>query len=103
MEVTKKNREKVEKSQSVYIVARWAKWGVQEYGWTGKWSYYMGTQRMNPVVYYYNDHNGEYEEYQEIDVFYTTTGQIFMWTFDKWVANTVAQMLNEREANENHR
>lgn len=97
MEVNKKNTAMIEQCESVYLVVRYAHWCVREFKWTGRWNFYMGTTRRNPIVYFYNDHNGEYEEYQLIDIFYTTTGEIFMWTFDKYAADKVAEMLEERD------
>lgn len=97
MEVNKKNTAMIEQCESVYLVVRYAHWCVREFKWTGEWNFYRETSRRNPVVYYYNDHNGGYEEYQLIDIFYTTTGEIFMWTFDKYVADKVAEMLEERD------
>ena len=97
MEVNKKNTEMIERCESVYLVVRYAHWCVREYKWTGKWNRHTNTPRLNPIVYYYNDHNGEYEEYQLIDIFHTTTGEIFMWTFDEYVADKVAEMLEERD------
>ena len=75
MKVNKKNRAMIEQCESVYLVVRYAQWCVKEFKWTGKWNFYMGTLRRNPIVYYYNDHNGEYEEFQLIDIFDTTAGE----------------------------
>ena len=96
MEVNKKNTEMIEQCESVYLVVRYAPRCVREYKWAGKWNRYSGTI-VNPVVYHYNDHNGEYEEYQLVDIYDTTTGEIFMWTFDKYVADKIANMLEERD------
>ena len=97
MKVNKKNRAMIEQCESVYLVVRYAHWCVSEFKWTGKWNFYREIPRRNPIVYYYNDHNGEYAEYELIDIFDTTTGKIFMWTFDKYVAAKVAEMLEERD------
>lgn len=97
MEVNKKNTDMINQCESVYLVVKYAHWCVREFKWTGNWNFYRETPRRNPIVYYYNDHNGEYEEYQLIDIFYTTTGEIFMWTFDKYVADKVAEMLEEHD------
>lgn len=96
MKITKKNMKMIEQCESVYLVVRYAHWCVREYKWAGKWTKYNDTI-VNPVVYYYNDHNGEYEEYQLVDIFDTTTREIFMWTFDKYVADKIANMLEERD------
>lgn len=99
MKITKKLVEKIEKSPKVYLIACWARWGVAEYHWTGKWFY--GTNNTpQPIVYYYNDHNGEYEEYQQIPIAFTTTGACADWSFYKEMAKHLADKLNEDEFGE---
>ena len=60
MKPTKRLKKKMEKCKSIYIVGYWARFGVQEYKRTGKWKIVDG--QPIPVVWYYNDHNGSYEE-----------------------------------------
>lgn len=97
MKVNKKNTAMIEQCESVYLVVRYAHWCVREYKWAGSWNFSEGTAHCNPVVYYYNDHNGEHEEYELVDIYDTTTGEIFMWTFDRYVADKIANMLEERD------
>lgn len=98
MKITKKLIKKIEKSQKVYLVACWAKWGVREYSWTGKW-FFDESGKPIPIVYYYNDHNGEYEEYQRLPIHFTTTGACADWSFYKRMAQNLADKLNELEFN----
>ena len=53
-----------------------------------------------PIVYYYNDHNGTYEEYQKIPIALTTTGICADWSFYKSMAKHLADRLNEVEFGE---
>ena len=99
MKITKKAIEKVENAPKVYLIVCWARWGVQEYSWTGKWS--IDERGIpQPIVYYYNDHNGSYEEYQLIPIFSTTTGICMDWSFYKNAAQALAEKMNEREFGE---
>lgn len=94
MKITKKLEEKISKQPKVYLIACWARWGIREYHWTGKW--FIGTTgRPIPIVYYYNDHNGTYEEYQQIPITFTTTGICADWSFYKEMAQHLANKLNE--------
>ena len=94
MKVTKKNEKKISEQPVVYIIGCWARWGVQEYHWTGKW-WPSHNGAVQPEVYYYNDHNGEYEEYQKVPIDYVTTGYILDWTFNKKAAEMLVNYLNE--------
>lgn len=97
MKVTKRLVDKIEKSTSVYLVGYWARWGVMEYKWTGRWVHDTDTNDVRPIVYYYDDHNGTFEEYQMIDIYNTTSGGKFMWTFYEKAAKKVAAMLEAEE------
>ena len=95
MKVTKKNTEKINKCQSIYIVVLYAKWGVREYKWTGKWKYSKLFNSYEPIVYDYDDHNGTFEEYVKRPIHFVTTGWIIDWTFSKYAADRFAKLLNE--------
>lgn len=95
MKVTKKNTEKINKCKSVYIIVLYAHWCVREYKWTGKWKYTRLSNSYEPVVYDYDDHNGEFEEYAKRPISFTTTGWIMDWTFNKYAADRFAKLLNE--------
>ena len=99
MKVTKKLIAKMEKAPKVYLIGCWARWGVMEYKWTGKWHTTSGDVPQ-PIVYYYNDHNGAFEEYQELPITLTTTGVCLDWSFCKNAAQALAEKMNEREFGE---
>lgn len=101
MKITKRLLKKIEQSPKVYLVACWAKWGIQEYRWTGEW--FTSTSGLPiPIVYYYNDYNGTYEEYQKIPIIFTTTGICADWSFYKQMAQNLADKLNELEFGESN-
>ena len=95
MKITKKLEEKVKNSPKVYLVVCWARCGVQEYHWTGKWKINKETGIPEPIVYYYDDHNGEYEEYRKVPITYTTAGFAVDWTFRRPCAERLAERMNE--------
>lgn len=99
MKITKKLMKKIEEAPKVYLIVCWARWGIREYHWTGEWL--IGTNNIpQPIVYYYNDHNGTYEEYQKIPITFTTTGICADWSFYKSMAQNLADKLNEIEFGE---
>lgn len=101
MKPTKKLKEKIDKCIPVYIIACWAGWGVREYKWTGKWIYAPGSKRPCPEVWYFDDHNGEFEEWYKTAIFNTTTGWIADWSFYKKSAEAMAEGLNLRMKEKN--
>ena len=77
----------------IYLVGCWAKYGVSEYPFTGKYIEYH--DYSIPLVYDYDDHNGTCDNYYLRRLDYVTTGQIIMWTQNKSVANKVAELFNK--------
>lgn len=97
MAITKKQQEKVDNSQSVYLIVQYAHWCVREYKWTGKFEIRDGIPI--PIVYDYDDHNGTFEEYAKRPITLVTTGLIFDWTFYKHSASKIAEWLEKAEEN----
>lgn len=95
MKITSKLESKIRNSPAVYLVGCWARWGIQKYHWTGKWYIDKETGIPEPIVYFYNDHNGEYEEYQKLPISRVTTGFVVDWTFYKPCAERLAEKMNE--------
>lgn len=80
----------------IYIVGCWAKYGVREYPFTGK--YETNDNGIDiPLVYDYDDHNGTTDNYYLRRLDHVTTGQIILWTQFKNVANKVAELFNKEE------
>ncbi len=90
----KKTKAYLDSLPKIYLVARWAKYGVRGYPFTGK--YVMDENGISiPLVYDYDDHNGTCDNYYLRRLDYTTTGYIVMWTQNYGIANTIAEMFNE--------
>ena len=88
MKCTDRNEKKINSLRKIYIVGFWANYGTREYPFSGKY-----TKDGEPLVYFFNDHNGAFCEWQLIPIEYTTTGYVMFWTFDKFVAEQVAESL----------
>lgn len=93
----KKIENKIKSSQSVYLVVKYAKWCVMEYKWTGRFLQRDGVPWIMPEVYFWTDHNGQYEEWITCPICNTTTGSIYEWTFNKRAADTLAEALNLKD------
>lgn len=97
MKPTKRLQKKLDKCQNIYIVACWAHFGVREHKWTGKWK--MVDSQPIPIVWYYDDHNGGFEEWYQCPITWVTTAPIYMWTFSHAIADHIADALNEYDRN----
>lgn len=95
MKTTKRLLKKIEEATPVYMVALWAKWGVREYKWTGKWCRDKDTGFLIPIVWNHYDGNGTCDKWLKQKLNFTTTGYIFDWTFRKKNAEIIADMLNK--------
>jgi hypothetical protein len=86
---TPKNKAKLDKMPKIYIVAKWIGFGIQEF--------YFAKYDADgiPQVYQYNDHNGTADQYELVDIYNTTTGSIYSWTFNKEAAEHQAHIMNE--------
>lgn len=78
----------------IYLVACWAKYGVQEYPFTGK--YKTNEKGISiPLVYDYDDFNGTCDNYYLRRLDHVTTGWIVMWTQHKEIADKIAELFNK--------
>ncbi len=93
LKITDKNIKYVNNLPNIYLVCCWAHWGVMKLSFTGKYKYDKERKRYIPLVYEYDDHNGEYEEYILLPVTYVTTGQILTWTDNEGVAQLIADAM----------
>lgn len=91
LENTSENREYLESLPKVYMIARWAGYGVREFPFAGKC-----TIDGIPFVWDYNDQNGTCDCYFLRKLTGTTTGCIYAWTISKSHAEEIAAALNER-------
>ena len=92
----KRTKEYLEKLPKIYIVACWARFGVREYPFTGK--FIKDKHRGNmyiPLVYDYDDCNGTCDNYYLRKITNVTTGNIILWTQNKNIAEKIAAMYNQ--------
>jgi hypothetical protein len=95
---TAKTKEYLDSLPKIYMVGCWAKFGVREYPFTGK--YVQNEDGISiPLVYDYEDHNGTCDYWYLRRIDYTTTGQIALWTQSKSVASKVAELFNKELQN----
>ena len=79
----------------MYIVGRWAKYGVRDYPFTGKYIEVDGISV--PLVYKYYDANGTCEQWNLTRISHVTTGAVILWTQNKSIAERIANALNMQE------
>ena len=85
-----KTKEYLDSLPRIYLVACWAHYGVREFPFQ---KFKRGT--VMPMVWNYNDHNGYADQFELIPIEYTTTGFIYTWTFQKDVAEKLADVLEK--------
>lgn len=91
----KKTKKYLESLPKIYIVGHWAKYGVQDYPFTGKYIEIDGISV--PLVYKYYDGNGTCSQWNLTRISHVTTGAVIMWTQNKSIAERVASALNVQE------
>lgn len=84
------------KLPKMYIVGYWARYGVWDFYWSGKWEKNPHNGHMEPLVWHYDDHNGTADNWYLLPIRFVTTGQIIMWTEDRVYAESIASALNLR-------
>lgn len=87
----KKTKAYLESLPKLYLVVQWAKYGIAEHYFTGKYTNIDGISV--PLVYDYDDYNGTSDNWYLRRIDHTTTGNIFMWTQSKAVAEKVAELM----------
>lgn len=91
----KRTKAKLDALPKIYVICKWAKWGILEMPFSGKWKTLSRPDPYPvPLVYRYHDFNGMRDEYILTPVYCVTTGQIFDWTFTKSAADAMCDMLN---------
>ena len=91
---TLKNKEYLNHLPTIYLVGCWAKCGVREYHFTGKYEQDENGISI-PLVYDYDDHNGTCDNWYLRRLDHVTTGQIIMWTQRPSIAFEVAKLFNK--------
>lgn len=83
------------KHRKLYCVFLWAKFGVLETVWAGKFD-----DKGHPLTIQYIDHNGEYEHYYIAPWYRESTGTPMAYSFNKDMAENLAKRFNEENGNE---
>ena len=98
-----KTRAYLDSLPKIYITGRWAHWGILEFPFSGKFEVVhnniTGKDEYHPLVWNYYDYNGLADQYQLVDIFHTTTGAIYDWSFFKRSAELLAETLEYKDNN----
>ena len=91
---TKKNKDKLAKLPKIYLIACWARYGVLEFPFSGR--YKKINKKPIPLVWDFDDHNGTYPEYVLRPITWTTTAAIRGWLRDEQQAKDTAEFCEKR-------
>lgn len=81
---------------TIYMVGCWARYGLWDFPWSGKLEKNPYTGYMEPLVWYYNDHNGTADNWYLGPIRHVTSGEIIIWTENRATAESIANALNFR-------
>lgn len=82
------------KLPKIYLVGCWARYGVMEFPFSGK--YIINENGISiPLVYDYDDFNGTSDNWYLRPINLTTTGFIIVWTQCESVAERIAELYNK--------
>ena len=87
---TPKTKAYLEGLPKLYCIFLWAKWGILELPWPGKYN-----KDNIPLVYIYHDFNGLYDEFYLDTINKASSGGFWGWYEDKDTAKEVQEKLNE--------
>ena len=88
---TPRTKKYLEKLPKIYGLFLWAKWGMLELPWTGKYN-----KDGLPLVYMYYDANGCCDEYHLVPITSCSSGAFWYWYEDKATAEDVQTKLNQK-------
>jgi hypothetical protein len=89
---TPKTKKYLDSLPKVYGLFLWAKWGMLELRWSGK---YTKGDIVVPLVYHYYDANGMCDEYHLVPITSCSSGAFWDWYEFKNNAEEVQEILNE--------
>jgi hypothetical protein len=89
---TPKTKAYLDSLPKVYGIFLWAKWGILELPWSGK---YTKGDIAVPLVYHYYDANGTCDEYRLVPITSCSSGAFWDWYEFKNNAKEVQEKLNE--------
>ncbi len=100
LKATKKNQNRLSKLSKIYLIACWARFGVLEFPFSGKYKKEKDKDspliRYIPLVWDFDDHNGTYPEYVLKPITWTTTAAIRGWVRDEQQAKDTAEFCEKR-------
>ena len=76
----------------IYGLFHWAKWGILELPWTGKYNKETGL----PLVYIYYDGNGTCDEFHLSTIDKASSGSFWNWYSTKENAAFMQEVLNNK-------
>ena len=94
LEYNSENQLFINNLTKIYLIACWARYGVREYPFSGEFEK-LDNGKLMPLVWDFTDHNGTYEEWVLRPIDEVTTGFILDWSFNKNVAEDIAEKYNE--------
>jgi hypothetical protein len=89
---TPKTKAYLDSLPKVYGIFLWAKWGILELPWSGK---YTKGDIAVPLVYHYYDANGTCDEYHLVPITSCSSGAFWDWYEFENNAKEVQEKLNE--------
>lgn len=89
---SRRNYKKSRKAPIIYAVVRYADWCVREYRFAGKFKWSTINDPV-PLVYHYDDHNGERESWDVRPITHTTSASMPYWTFSRGKAEAIAYQM----------
>ena len=89
---TAKTKVYLDSLSKVYGIFLWAKWGILELPWSGK---YTKGDIAVPLVYHYYDANGMCDEYHLVPITSCSSGAFWDWYETEEGAKYAQEKLNE--------
>lgn len=93
---TKKTKKYLEGLPKYYLIGYWASFGILEFPFSGKYITLNGIDY--PLVWQYNDSNGENERWCLVPIYQTTTGLILTWTQNEKTAQKIVNAFKAEVA-----
>ena len=90
---SKETRDYLNSLRKVYLVVYWAGYEVMEFPFSGK---YKDKEHLQPLVWQYDNFNGEVDNWYLRPIEDTTTGSIYLWTFSREDAWRIAKQKNAK-------